>query len=169
MNHGWVSLDNEPGFFSADGERRSFGVSPRGSGGGGSAAYLGEGFHVGDRRSRVGSAGWNENGDGNVLQPRGPSRPVETQFTVTAIQGPEDDAPVSPADGPEPKFLMTMPNSFDEALGQPAPSSGVTRRGGRPPRGRGRGGRIGNHRDFAGRRPTRGGYHQNNGNYKRGN
>lgn len=159
VNHGWVSLANDPGGFSQEGGRQSFGVSPRR--GSGSVPFR-DGRYLGDdSESQFGSGDWNN----GFIQPELPARPVKTQFTVTArlgsLHAPPIRAPAAPASPRHPTmFSITVPPSMTSAIGPTSPSGGV-RRGGRPARGRGRGGRFGNQRDAAGRRPPRGHQYDN--------
>lgn len=176
--HGWISSNNS-GAFSRDGQRRSFGVSPREGGialhhneryqvDGGVALHRNERYEVDGARGRIGSAEmWNDDddllGQGHV-QLEDPPRPVETKFTVTARMGSLVPPPVAaPVDSSRPtvktKFSVTMPPSMAGALGRQPISPPGGRRGGRTARGRGRGGRFGNQRDTRGGRPPRGFQH----------
>lgn len=157
VNHGWVSLANNPGGFSREEGRQSFAVSPRRDSGSGPFQ---DGRYQDEHPSGFIGSGqqWND----EFMQPEVPARPVKTQFTVTArmgsLQPPPSPAPVLQSHSAT-KFSIIVPPNISGALGPSSPPEGV-RRGGRPPRGRGRGGRFGNERT-GGRRPPRGHQYDN--------
>lgn len=161
VNHGWVSLANDPGGFSREGQRQGFGVSPPRVGG--SAPFRDDTHQLDDLDGQFGVGEWSD----GFMKPEVPARPVKTQFTVTARLGSLQPPPVpGPAASRRSttKFSITMPPSMTGALvGPTSPPGGGVRRGGRPARGRGRGGRFGNQRDTGGRRSSGGPRYDNAG------